>query len=219
VIDVILPCLDEASALPWVLGQLPSGTRAIVVDNGSVDGSPERAAALGAHVVRCERRGYGAACHAGLLAATADVVAVSDCDGSIDLAALLDFAAPVVSGQADLVVGRRRTTQWRAWPLRNRIANRLLSGRIRQLTGVALHDLGPLRVARREPLLALEQLDRRSGYPLETVLLAARAGWRIVETDLEYRPRSGRSKVTGTVRGTLQAVKDMSGVMSDVMTR
>ena len=211
---MILPCLDEAEALPWVLRRLPAGMRAIVVDNGSQDGSAELAAALGATVLRCERRGYGAACHTGLEAATAELVAFCDCDASIDPAVLAEFAEPVRGGSADLVIGRRRPRSRAAWPAHARLANRVLAGRIRRLTGVPVHDIGPLRVARRADLLALEQRDRRSGYPLETVLLAARAGWRIVERDIDYRPRAGRSKVTGTVRGTVRAVRDMSGVLA-----
>ena len=214
VLDLILPCLDEAAALPWVLARIPDGVRAIVVDNGSRDGSPELAAELGATVVRCPQRGYGAACQAGLEAATADLVAFCDCDSSIDPSGLLDFAAPVVHERADLVVGRRRPHGRGAWPVHARVANTVLTRRIGRLTGVRLHDIGPLRAGRRRDLLELGQLDRRSGYPLETVLLAARAGWRIVETDIEYHARSGRSKVTGTVRGTAQAIRDMSAVLA-----
>lgn len=212
--DLVLPCLDEAAALEWVLSRVPAGVHPIVVDNGSSDGSAELAARLGAQVLHCARRGYGAACAAGLDAATAELVAFCDCDSSIDPSGLLDFAAPVSTGTADLVVGRRRPETFGAWPVHARLANGFLARRVRLSTGVALHDIGPLRVARREPLLALGQLDRRSGYPLETVLLAARAGWRITEVDIGYRPRSGRSKVTGTVRGTVQAVRDMSTVLA-----
>jgi glycosyltransferase involved in cell wall biosynthesis len=213
-LDLILPCLDEAAALPWVLQRVPEGVHPIVVDNGSVDASREIAAAHGAEVVRCERRGYGAACHAGLEAATGDYVAFCDCDASMDPSGLLDFARPVLDGTADLVVGRRRPQTRGAWPLHARLANRELARRVRRATGVDLHDIGPLRVARRADLLELGQLDRRSGYPLETVLLAARAGWRITESDVAYRPREGKSKVTGTVRGTAQAVRDMSAVLA-----
>lgn len=213
-LDLILPCLNEATPLPWVLSRLPAGVRAIVVDNGSTDGSAELAQSLGAQVVHCEQRGYGAACHAGLEAATADLVGFCDCDASIDPTPLLDFAEPVVAGRADLVVGRRRPENFGAWPVHARAANLFLAQRIRVKTGVRLHDVGPLRVARRIGLLELGQLDRRSGYPLETVLLAAQAGWRITERDIAYRPRSGRSKVTGTVRGTVQAVRDMSAVLA-----
>jgi glycosyltransferase involved in cell wall biosynthesis len=214
-IDIVLPCLDEIAALPWVLARLPVGARAIVVDNGSSDGSPDLARSLGAEVVNCTRRGYGAACHAGLEAATADLVAFCDCDASIDPGAVAGFAALITSGRADLVVGRRRSTAKNSWPIHARIANHALAFAVRRRTGVMLHDLGPLRVARRESLLALGIIDRRSGYPLETVLRAAEAGWSIVPADVTYTPRLGKSKVTGTVRGTLQAVKDMRGVFAE----
>src|SRR4051794_17091731 len=174
-IDVVLPCLDEAAAIPWVMARMPASARAIVVDNGSTDGSAPLARSLGALVVPCERRGYGAACHAGLLAATAEVVAFCDCDASLDPAGAMRLAG--LLDHADLVVGRRRPTSWRAWPLHARRATRELARRVRRRTGVQLRDIGPLRVARREPLLALPIADQRSGYPVETVVRAADAGW------------------------------------------
>ncbi|MFI9102450.1 glycosyltransferase family 2 protein [Streptomyces fildesensis] len=212
-VDVVLPCLDEAGALPWVLDRLPSGWRAIVVDNGSTDGSADLAAALGATVVREPVRGFGAACHAGLLAATADIVCFCDCDASLDPALLPSVADPVLRGDLDLVLGRRRPTSRGAWPAHARLANLELARRIRRRTGLRLHDLGPMRAARRTALLGLELADRRSGYPLEMLVRAADAGWRIAETDVPYAPRTGRSKVTGTWRGTWQAVQDMSAVL------
>jgi glycosyltransferase involved in cell wall biosynthesis len=216
VIDVILPCLDEAIALPWVLDRIgvATGTRAIVVDNGSSDGSPQLAAERGALVVHCSVRGYGAACHAGLEAATADYVAFCDCDSSIDPAVIGTLAQPVLVGSVDMIVGRRRPERVSAWPIHARLANTVLAWRVRSVTGVKIYDVGPLRIARRQTLLDLGQQDRRSGYPLETVLLAAKAGWRIQPADIGYRPRDGRSKVTGTVRGTVQAVRDMSAVLA-----
>ncbi len=213
-IDLILPCLDEALALPWIIKRLPAGVRAIVVDNGSADGSAEVAVALGARVISCEQRGYGAACHAGLLASDAELVGFCDCDGSVDPAVVPAFAELVSSGASDLVVGRRRPVSAGAWPLHARLANTGLSWWLRRTTGAQLHDIGPLRVARRVCLLGLGPIDRRSGYPLETVVLAARAGWKITECDIAYRPRAGRSKVTGTVSGTLRAVQDMSAVLA-----
>ncbi|MFE7235744.1 glycosyltransferase family 2 protein [Streptomyces sp. NPDC057596] len=214
-VDVVLPCLDEAEALPWVLDRVPSDWRAIVVDNGSTDGSADIASALGAHVVHEPRRGFGAACHAGLAAATADVVCFCDCDASLDPALLSAVAGPVLDGSADLVLGRRRPVTRRAWPLHARLANVELARLIRRRTGLRLHDLGPMRAARRESLLALGLTDRRSGYPLQMVVRAADAGWRVVETDVPYRPRTGRSKVTGTWRGTWQAVRDMRAVLAE----
>lgn len=213
-VDLILPCLNEAAALPWVLGRLPAGVRAVVVDNGSTDGSAEIAADLGAAVVPCEVRGYGAACHAGLEAATAPVVAFLDADASLDPRQLVRVTAPVLAGQSDLMLGRRRPVSRDAWPWHLRLANAELSRRIRRRTGTRLHDLGPMRAARREALLGLGLVDRRSGYPLETVVRAADAGWRIAEVDVDYLPRSGRSKVTGTPLGAARAVKDMTKVLS-----
>ncbi|WP_328325363.1 glycosyltransferase family 2 protein [Kribbella sp. NBC_00382] len=213
-VDLILPCLNEAAALPWVLTRLPVGVRAVVVDNGSTDGSAEIAARLGALVVPCEIRGYGAACHAGLEASTAAVVAFLDADASLDPRQLVRVTAPVLAGQMDLMLGRRRPVSRNAWPWHLRLANAELSRRVRRRTGVQLRDLGPMRAARRDALLSLDLHDRRSGYPLETVVRAADAGWRIAEVDVDYLPRSGRSKVTGTPLGAARAVLDMSKVLS-----
>lgn len=211
---MVLPCLDEAAALPWVLRRIPAGWRPIVVDNGSTDGSAELARELGATVVHEQRRGFGAACHAGLLAATAELVCFMDCDGSLDPAQLHQVTGPVQDGSADLVLGRRQPTVRGAWPLHARVANAELARRLRARTGAPLHDLGPMRAARREQLLALGLGDRRSGYPLEMVLAASAAGLRIAETAVDYLPRSGRSKVTGTLRGTRQAIRDMRTVLA-----
>ncbi|WP_432192671.1 glycosyltransferase family 2 protein [Streptomyces sp. bgisy027] len=214
-VDVVLPCLDEAEALPWVLERIPPGWRALVVDNGSTDGSAEVARALGARVVREERRGFGAACHAGLTVATADIVCFCDCDATLDPGDLVPFVRRIAAGESDLVLGRRRPAARGAWPLRARAGNLAVTRLLHRRTGLRLHDLGPLRAARREHLLALGLTDRRSGYPLQMVVRAADAGWRIAEYDVPYRPRTGASKVTGTWRGTWQAVRDMSRVLAD----
>ncbi|WP_427136341.1 glycosyltransferase family 2 protein [Pseudarthrobacter sp. S9] len=208
-IDVVLPCLNEAAALPRVLAGLPATFRPIVVDNGSTDGSAAIARALGATVVFEPRTGFGWAAHAGLLAATSDYVAFCDCDGSMGGEDLLRVAAPVLAGRTDLMLGRRRPAGG-SWPFHARLANAVLARRLRRRLDISIHDLGPMRVASRQRLLALDLQDRRSGYPLEMVLKAARAGWRIEEIPVAYRPRTGRSKVTGTVRGTITAVIDMS---------
>jgi glycosyltransferase involved in cell wall biosynthesis len=216
-IEVILPCLDEAASLPWVLSRMPAGCDPIVVDNGSRDGSAEIAAAYGAKVVRATQRGYGAACHAGILAATAEVVVVMDADSSLDPEQLPRVLAPLLDGIADLVVGRRHPVG-HAFPWALRLANRELARRVRRRTGVELSDIGPVRAARRGPLLALGLTDRRSGYPVETVVRAAEAGWRIVAVDVDYFPRGGRSKVTGTPWGAWRAVRDMSGRLAEGRT-
>jgi glycosyltransferase involved in cell wall biosynthesis len=212
-VDIVLPCLDEAAALPWVLRRIPAGARAIVVDNGSRDGSAQIAAEYGAVVIECRQRGYGAACHAGLLAASAEFVAVCDCDATLDPSDALRFVELLRMG-ADLVVARRIPTGRDAWTLTARLANVELARRVRRCTGVTLRDIGPLRVARRTALLTLPIADRRCGYPVETVLRAAEADWTIAAADVSYAPRLGRSKVTGTLRGSLRAVRDMSAVLA-----
>lgn len=212
-VDVVLPCLNEALALPEVLAGLPAGFRAIVVDNGSTDGSPELARSLGALVIEEEQKGYGSACHRGLEEASADIVAFCDADASIDLTQLADIAAPVLDGSADISLGWRRPTQRGVWPIHAQMANKFLAWRVRRTTGVKLADIPPVRVARRQNLLELGITDRRSGYPLETIIRAARADWRFAQAPVDYLPRAGKSKVTGTVRGTAVAIRDMSKVL------
>ena len=208
-VDVVLPVLNEAAALPWVLGRMPGGYRALVVDNGSSDGSAELAGRLGARVVYEPQRGFGAACFAGLDAAESDTICFMDCDGSLDPAELALVRGPVERGEADLVMGARQADPG-ALPPHARAANRALAWELRRRTGAELRDLGPMRAARRESLLALGIEDRRFGWPLEMVLRAAAAGWTIGEVPVRYRKRAGRSKVTGTVRGTARAVRDMA---------
>ncbi|MDH6699954.1 glycosyltransferase family 2 protein [Streptomyces griseoviridis] len=213
--DLVLPCLDEAEALPWVLARVPATWRAIVVDNGSTDGSADLARSLGATVVHEARRGFGAACAAGLLAARAELVCFCDCDASMDPGLLAPMAERVAAGEVDLLLGRRRPQGRGAWPAHARAGNLALARMVRRRTGLRLHDLGPLRVARREALLGLDLTDRRSGYPLQMVVRAADAGWKVAETDVPYLPRTGRSKVTGTWRGTWHAVRDMRRVLAE----
>ncbi|WP_433436492.1 glycosyltransferase family 2 protein [Nonomuraea sp. CA-141351] len=216
-VEVILPCLNEEAALGWVLGRMPEGYRALVVDNGSTDRSAEVARDLGARVVHEPRRGFGAACHAGLLAASAEVVCFMDADASLDPRQLPRVAEPVIGGHADLVLGARRPCEAGAWPWHARLGNAVIARGLRRRTGAPLHDLGPMRAAGRSRLLALGLNDRRFGYPLEMVLRAAASGWRIAEVEVDYLRRAGRSKVTGTVRGTLRAASDMRRVMAEHM--
>lgn len=212
--DVILPVLDEVASLPWLLGRMPENYRAIVVDNGSTDGSGEVARDLGAQVVVETQRGFGAACFAGLMAASAEVVAFMDADSSFDPRELDLVSLPVHRGDADLVLGSRASAPG-AWPWHARLANRVLAQRVRRKTGVKLTDLGPMRAARRTDLIDLQIQDRSFGWPLEMVLRAARHGWRIEERPVTYHPRVGKSKVTGTVRGTYGAVTEMSRLLRE----
>src|SRR5271169_2974914 len=150
--EVILPALDEAAAIPGVLAAMPPGYRAIVVDNGSTDGSGVLASALGARVVSEPVRGFGAACHAGLETARGEIVCLMDCDGSLDPGELPALVALLERGEGDLVLGRRQPTRG-AWPLHARLANMALAALLRRRTGLALRDLGPMRAARRTELL------------------------------------------------------------------
>ncbi len=210
-VDVILPVLDEVQALPLVLAGLPPGLRPIVVDNGSSDGSASVARSFGAEVVSEPRRGFGWACLAGLHAATADVVAFMDADASFRGEDLHAVVAPVTDGRADLVLGAR-VAERGAWPVHARLANRVLATGLRRWSGLPMSDLGPMRAAHRSGLLGLGIADRRFGWPLEMVMRAATEGWRIEEVPVGYAPRLGRSKVTGTLRGSLRATRDMAAV-------
>lgn len=211
--DVVLPVLNEAGNLPWLLDRMPAGFTPIVVDNGSTDGSADIAVAHGATVVHESTRGFGSACWAGLQACRDEVVCFMDADGSLDPQALPYVAGLVSLGDADLVVARRIPDRG-AWPLHTQFANRVVAAQLARRTGVRLHDLGPMRAARRDALLGLGLTDRRSGWPLEMVLRAARAGWVVREVALPYHRRhSGVSKETGTVRGTARAVIDMSRLL------
>jgi glycosyltransferase involved in cell wall biosynthesis len=207
---VVLPVLNEREALPWVLERMPAGYEPIVVDNGSTDGSGALAASLGAIVVIEPVVGFGAACFAGLRAAQAGVVCFMDCDASLDPRELPLVARPVEAGDADLVLGARRG----GLQPHARLANAMLARQLRRRAGLQVSDLGPMRAAHREALLDLGIADRRFGWPLEMVLRAAQAGWRVGEVEVAHLPRQGRSKVTGTIRGTLRATRDMSRLLA-----
>lgn len=206
---------------------MPAGYIVVVVDNASTDDTAAVATRLGARVVHEATPGYGAAVHAGLLAARSDIVCFLDADGSVDprqlpaMVALLGggqpsrhWAAPLAEGRVDLVVGRRRPTGRGAWPWHARAGNAVLASRLRQRTGLPVHDLGSVRVTRRIDLLELGVEDRRFGYPIELLVRAARAGWRVREVDVAYAPRTaGRSKVTGSIAGTARALRDFAAAM------
>ncbi|WP_207890878.1 glycosyltransferase family 2 protein [Rhodococcus sp. Eu-32] len=210
-VTVIIPCMNESGSLPGVLARIPGGYRVVVVDNNSTDGTADVAGAHGATVVHETRPGYGSAVHAGVLAAETDIVCVLDGDGSMDPAELPMLVAEL--DRADLVVGRRRS---RHSPIHARVGNYVLALRLRTKYGLPVHDLGAIRAVRRAALLDLNVTDRRSGYPLQLLVLASKAGWRVVERDVTYSPRTaGASKVSGSIKGTVVAVRDFWKVLSE----
>ncbi|MET0929717.1 MAG: glycosyltransferase family 2 protein [Aeromicrobium sp.] len=213
--DVVIPCRDEAAALPIVLSHVPDGWNVIVVDNGSTDGTADVARSLGATVVTEEQPGYGSAVHTGMLAATSEFVAVIDGDASMRLAELVPMLDLVRSGSVTMAVGRRRPVGRGVWPWHARLGTRLLATMIRRSSDFPIHDLAPMRVCRRDDLLHLGVQDRRFGYPLELMLKAARAGWVVREIDVSYNRRAAgtTSKVSGSVKGTVRVVHDFAKVL------
>ena len=212
---LVLPCRDEAPALPALISAVPVAMPVLVVDNGSSDGTGRVAREHGARVVSEPRPGYGAAVHAGIRAATTRYVAVMDGDGSFDPAVVTDLLAEVVEGRADLAVGRRRPVRGGIWPWHARWGNLLVLAWLRRRTGLSVRDIGPVRVFRRDAMLDLGIEDRRFGYPVELLVRAQAAGWRIVEQDVDYHPRAAgtRSKVSGSVRGSIRAARDFARVL------
>jgi glycosyltransferase involved in cell wall biosynthesis len=207
-VTVVLPCLNEAESLPAVLSAVPAGYRALVVDNNSTDDTAEVARRHGAAVVAEPRPGYGSAVHAGVVGATTPIVAVLDADGSLNAADLPRLVAELDQG-ADLVIGRRRPVRGMHWPWVARLGTVMMSWRLRTRHGLPVHDIAPMRVFRRQALLDLGVMDRRSGYPLELLVRAAGAGWHVVECDVDYGPRTGgKSKVSGSLRGSVVAIVD-----------
>jgi len=214
--DLVLPCRDEGPALAALLPRVPSAFSVIVVDNGSRDDTAEVATRLGARVVREDVPGYGSAVHAGLMAATRDYVAFMDGDGSFDPDELLPLLADVSSGRADIALGRRRPVSRGVWPWHARAGNLIIVAWLRHRLRMQAHDIAPMRVVRRQDLLDLALADRRFGYPVELLQAVTRAGWRISERDVGYHPRAAgtRSKVSGSVIGTLRTARDFWRVLS-----
>jgi glycosyltransferase involved in cell wall biosynthesis len=213
--DLVLPCRDEGPALAALLPRVHSSFRVIVVDNGSTDDTAEVARRLGATVVRESRPGYGAAVHAGLEAATAPYVAFMDGDGSFDPADLDLLLDDVRTGRADIAVGRRRPVGRGTWPWHARAGNALVVAWLRRRISLPAHDIAPMRVAGREALLALGIEDRAFGYPVELMQRAVAAGWRFSEHEVGYHPRAEgtKSKVSGSVSGTLRTARDFARVL------
>jgi glycosyltransferase involved in cell wall biosynthesis len=209
-VSVIIPTHNEAQAIGRVLADLPSDliTEVIVVDSNSTDGTPEIAAGMGARVIQEPRRGYGQACLTGLATANSpDIVVFLDGDYSdrpSELPILLD---PIIQGDADITLGSRLGEQRipAALPWHQAFGNQLAAGLIRFLYGVNITDLGPFRAGRAEVLRALELQETTYGWAVEMILKGALSGFRVVEVPVTYYPRIGKSKISGTLKGTIGA--------------
>jgi glycosyltransferase involved in cell wall biosynthesis len=209
-VSVIIPTRNEAQALKHVLADLPAGlvSEVLVVDSDSTDGTPEIAARMGARVIREPRRGYGRACLTGLAQVSSpDIVVFLDGDYSDRPAELPRLLAPIVEGRADITLGSRlagpRTPG--ALPWHAAFGNRLAAGLITLLFGQRITDLGPFRAARADVLRKLALEETTYGWAVEMILKGALRGFRVVEVPVSYHPRIGKSKISGTVRGTLGA--------------
>jgi len=209
-VSVIIPTHNEAQAIGRVLADLPSNlvTEVIVVDSNSTDGTPDLARTMGAHVVQEPRRGYGRACLTGLAhTQRPDVVVFLDGDYSDRPSELPILLAPIIENRADITMGSRlgTTRNSGALPWHAALGNRVAAGLIRLLYGLQISDLGPFRAGRADVLRSLALEEPTYGWAVEMILKGALAGFRIVEVPVSYYPRIGKSKISGTAKGTLGA--------------
>lgn len=211
-VAIVIPALNEEQALPGVLRDLARlrPGQVVVVDNGSTDGTAQVAREHGATVVTEPRRGYGSACLAGLawLSEDApDVVVILDADGSDDVDDLPLLLRPILKGDADMVLGERVSLAERGALLPNqRFGNALATHLIRRWTGWTYMDMGPFRALRWDAMQSLHMTDTAYGWNVEMQMKAVQAGLRIQEIPVRYRTRGGgRSKISGTIKGTLKA--------------
>jgi len=209
-ISVVIPTYNEAPAIAEVIGAVPQNKtqEIIVVDNGSTDGTAEQAAAAGARVIHEPRKGYGSACWAGANSVrNGDIIVFLDGDRSDDPAQLERIAAPVIQGQADLVIGSRigGKLEKGSMPLHAKLGNRIIVFLLRLFYGVRITDIGSFRAIRTRVLADLHMEQMTYGWPVEMVVKAARKGLRIQSVPIRYRKRIGVSKVTGSLRGSVLA--------------
>ena len=223
-VAVVIPALNEAEAIGLVLREIPPIVcEVIVVDNGSADRTAEVARAHGARVVSEPRRGYGQACLTGIAAlADAEVIAFLDADHSDYPAQLVDVLAPILAGDADLVIGSRQLGHRfaGAHPWHAVLGTRLCVWLMNRLIGTRATDLGPFRAITAEGLKRIGMRDRNFGWTVEMQVRGARHGLRVVEVPVDYRPRLGRSKISGTLSGTLRAaVKILGTILHHAVSR
>ena len=217
-ITVIIPALNEGGNIHNLVEEVRAvaSVDIIVVDNGSTDSTAEEAGEAGAKVVIESRRGYGYACAAGAAAAQdADVLVFMDGDHSFLPADLPSLLSPIIEGQSDFVLGSRELGEIAAgaMPSHQRFGNWLVSRLMNMLYGLSVTDLGPYRAIRKQLLVDLEMQEMTYGWPTEMTVKAARHGARIVEVPVSYKNRRfGRSKVSGTVKGTILATWFILGV-------
>lgn len=209
-VSVIIPTYNEAQSIGRVLADLPADivTEVLVVDSNSTDGTPEIASKMGARVLREPRRGYGRACLTGIANANApEVVVFLDGDYSDRPDELPLLLAPISEGRADITIGSRLQGRRSAgaMPAHHAFGNRLAAGLIKVLYGLQISDLGPFRAARADVLRALALEETTYGWAVEMILKGARAGYRVVEVPVSYHPRIGKSKISGTLKGTVGA--------------
>lgn len=221
---VVIPALNEAGNIARLVSEtralrIPGAEiRVIVVDNGSSDATAQEATAAGARLVTVPRRGYGRACAAGAAAAEqdqADVLVFLDGDYSSLPSEMARVIAPILHDKADLSQGSRLLGEIApgAMPLQQRLGNRLAAGLIRRLYRTTITDLGPYRAIRPQTLQTLALREMTYGWPVEMTVKAVRMGLRIAEPPVTFARRySGRSKVSGTLRGTLLAAWFILGV-------
>jgi len=223
-VAVILPALNEAGCVEAVVhGFLSEGVRVIVVDNGSTDGTQQIANRAGAEVVSEKLRGYGIACLTGLSylkSKPPSIVVFADCDGTLNPHEIHRLIAPIQSGKADLVLGRRVRVEKGAMPPHQKLGNRVACILLGALYGLSVNDIPPYRALRWSFLDRLTLSEKTYGFPVETVAVAARLGCRIAEVDVDYRARlGGKSKVAGSIMASVRAGSTMVALLISIRFR